>query len=294
MLKRRSGLLISDRFARSNAYNPEWITENPMGAHPLWLAEWLTERVELQPDMRVLDLGCGKAKSSIFLAREFDVEVWAVDLWTGADENLLRIEAAGVSDRVIPIHADARQLPFAGEFFDVIVGFDSFNFFGTDDLYLNYLAHFLREEGTLAFVSAGLMKDFEQDVPDHLGRLWAGGDYWTLHTADWWRRHVGKTGLFEVTLAETIPDGWRLWSEWAAATDAEAWYRETVEADEGRYLGYVGLAARRVPGRPLAEHAWPATLSSWKSEYVPHPLLRSEEKARGRLSSIVSRFRPGR
>ena len=106
-LRCMSGILHNDRFPRSNGYNPEWIMEDPMGAHPLWLTEWLAGYIDLQPDMRVLDLGCGKAKSSVFLAREFGAEVWAVDLWTGADENLLRIEDAGVSDRVVPIHADA-------------------------------------------------------------------------------------------------------------------------------------------------------------------------------------------
>ena len=39
--------------------------------------------------MRVLDLGCGLAMSSIFLRREFDVQVWATDLWFNASENLL-------------------------------------------------------------------------------------------------------------------------------------------------------------------------------------------------------------
>ena len=36
----------------------------------------------LEPGMRVLDLGCGKGLSSIFLAKEFGVQVWAADLWT--------------------------------------------------------------------------------------------------------------------------------------------------------------------------------------------------------------------
>jgi hypothetical protein len=39
-----------------------------------------------------------------------------------------------------PVHADARSLPFSDEFFDVIVSLDSFYYYGTDDLYLNYLA----------------------------------------------------------------------------------------------------------------------------------------------------------
>lgn len=217
-----AGLLHNDRFPRSNQYNPHWIMENPMGAHPLWLTEWLAGYLQLEPGMRVLDLGCGKAKSSIFLAREFGVEVWAVDLWTGADENLLRIEDAGVSDLVFPIHADSRQLPFAGEFFDVVVCIDSFNYFGTDDLYLNYLAHFLRVGGTLGFVSAGLREDFGSQVPGHLERLWAG-DYWTLHTSEWWRQHVHKTGLFEIFHSGDVPDGWQLWVDWSAATNSARW-----------------------------------------------------------------------
>ena len=65
-----------------------------MGSNPLWMTEWLCERLDLQPGMRVLDLGCGYAKSSIFLAREFGVQVWATDLWVPATENWQRIRDA--------------------------------------------------------------------------------------------------------------------------------------------------------------------------------------------------------
>jgi SAM-dependent methyltransferase len=284
--------LNNDRFPLSNAYNPDWITESPMAAHPLWLTEWLCGMVSLEPGMRVLDLGCGKAKSSVFLAREFGVEVWAVDLWTGADENLRRIEDARVSDRVYPFHADARHLPFAEEYFDAVFCIDSFNFFGTDDLYLNYLAHFVRDGGIFAFASAGLMNDTGPKVPPHLERLWTG-DYWTLHTADWWRDHVGKTGLFEVTFSGPMEDGIGLWQEWAAATDSAVWYREALRKDGGRYLGYVGLVSRRIAGRELARHAWPATLMVRPSEYVPHPLLRSDVQERAGRASLWRRLRRG-
>jgi hypothetical protein len=61
---------------RSSSYDPHWLIANVMGPHVLWLAEWLSQRLELTPGMRVLDLGCGKALSSIFLAKEFGVSVW--------------------------------------------------------------------------------------------------------------------------------------------------------------------------------------------------------------------------
>ena len=106
--------------------------------------------LDLRPGMRVLDLGCGRAMSSIFLRREFGVQVWATDLWFSASENLQRIRDAGVEDGVFPIHADARSLPFAAEFFDAIVSIDSFFYYGTDDLYLNYLARFVKPGGRSA------------------------------------------------------------------------------------------------------------------------------------------------
>src|SRR5579872_6234931 len=128
---------MSQRFGRSGKYDLEWIRGGVSGgANSLRLTEWLAERMKFEPGMRVLDLGCGRAASSIFLHREFGVQVWATDLWFSATENLQRIRDASVEDGVFPIHAEARSLPFAAEFFDAIVLIDSFMFFATDDLFL--------------------------------------------------------------------------------------------------------------------------------------------------------------
>src|SRR6266700_6185930 len=154
--------LIDERFPRSNKYHPEWVVGNVSGAaNPLWLTEWLTTATDLQPGMRVLDLGCGRASSSIFLHREFGVEVWATDLWFSASENIQRIRDAGVEDGVFPIHADARSLPFAAEFFDAIVCIASFVYYGTDDLYLSYLAQFVKPDGPVVITGEGLVREIE-------------------------------------------------------------------------------------------------------------------------------------
>jgi cyclopropane fatty-acyl-phospholipid synthase-like methyltransferase len=69
-------------FSRASTYDPQWLLDNAMAGPPvICLAEWLTGRMKLEPGMRVLDLGCGRAVSSVFLAREFGVTVWAADLW---------------------------------------------------------------------------------------------------------------------------------------------------------------------------------------------------------------------
>src|SRR5262245_43905294 len=129
-------LLNHSRFPRSAKYPPDLILAGDMGPHVLWLTEFLCEVMDLRPGMRALDLGCGKALSSIFLAQEFDVQVWATDLWITATENAERINAAQLGEKVFPIHADARNLPFAERFFDAIVSIDAFEYFGTDGAFI--------------------------------------------------------------------------------------------------------------------------------------------------------------
>jgi len=114
-----------------------------MGPNVLWLAESLTQALPIQPGERVLDLGCGKALSSIFLAREFWAQVTATDLWVPEEDNQRRIAEAGVADRVTAVRAEAHALPFGDAEFDVVISLDAYHYFGTDDLYLGYFARFV-------------------------------------------------------------------------------------------------------------------------------------------------------
>jgi cyclopropane fatty-acyl-phospholipid synthase-like methyltransferase len=260
------------RFPRTSKYHPEWIRASISGgANSLWLAEWLAERLELKPGMQVLDLGCGRGASSIFLNREFGVRVWATDLWFSASERLQRIQDAGVAGEVFPIHADARALPFANEFFDAVVSIDSFMYYGTDDCYLGYLARFLKPGAVLGMAQSGLVQEFGSEVPEHLGEWWEPGNC-CLHSAEWWRNHWEHSGILDVCLAEIMPDGWELWRKWQQATfpDNQAELR-ALEADRGRYLGYV-----RVIGRRRAEARLYEPVTAIPSQYVRKPLLRAD------------------
>ena len=107
-VEQRARLDLS-KYPRSAKYDSAWVMQHMMGPNVLWLTEALSQGMHLQPGMRVLDLGCGQALSSIFLAKEFGVQVWATDLWIGATDNWQRIAATDVADRVFPIHANARE-----------------------------------------------------------------------------------------------------------------------------------------------------------------------------------------
>ena len=254
--KRMQELLKNDRYPRSAKYDAAWVLKGWMGPNVLWLTEWLCEKMELEPGMRVLDMGCGKALSSVFLAKEYGVQVWANDLWISAAENWQRIKEAGLEDRIFPLHAEAHDLPYAEEFFDAAVSLDSYQYYGTDDLYMGYFRKFVKPGGQIGIVVPGLVKDFDGPVPEHLTRKQKSGipfwvdECWCFHTADWWRKHWGHLDAVTLEAADVKPDGVKHWVQYEKACEeagtlmftSEA---EALEADAGRYLALVRVIARR-------------------------------------------------
>lgn len=262
--------LLNERFPRSNRYHPDWVIARASGgANALWLTEWLCERLDLAPGMRVLDLGCGRAMSSIFLHRELGVEVWAVDLWFSVADNLECVRDAGVSQGVHPIHADARALPFAAAFFDAVVSIDSFPYYGTDDTYVPYLTRLLKPGGVLAIAGAAVTRELDE-VPAAL-RGWWDPTMTCLHSHAWWQRHWQRSGVLEVTHSESMPDGWQLWLEWQRAVVPDNRVEiEALERDGGENLTYERTVARRL------DVAIDEPITSIPPSYKRFPLLRDD------------------
>jgi SAM-dependent methyltransferase len=254
--KRMLELLKNDRFPRSAKYDPAWVLKGWMGPNVLWLTEWLCEKMELQPSMRVLDMGCGKALSSVFLAREFGVKVWANDLWIPAAENWQRIKEVGLENEICPIHAEAHDLPYADGFFDAIVSMDSYQYYGTDDIYLSYLLKFLRPGGQIGIVVPGLARDIKGAPPEHFTKphhdrstFWVD-ECWSFHTVAWWRRHWGKMAAIEGVAADFLPDGWKDWLQYEKACRLAGTLifpseEDILAEDAGRYFELIRVTGKR-------------------------------------------------
>ncbi len=254
--KRMQELLKNDKYPRSAKYDPGWVLKGWMGPNVIWLTEWLSEKMEFKPGMRVLDMGCGKALSSIFLAKEFGVKVWANDLWISAAENWQRIKEAGLENEIYPIHAEAHDLPYAEGFFDAIVSLDSYQYYGTDDLYLPYFLKFLKSGGQIGIVVPGLVKDFNGPVPKHLmqprpdrGTFWVD-ECWCFHTAAWWKNHWSRYSNIEKVTADVLPDGWKDWLQYENACEEAgtlifATEADVLKEDAGRYLALVRVVGRK-------------------------------------------------
>ena len=250
-----------ERFPRAAAYNPVWVRQNLMGPNALWLMEDLAERLDFQPGQRVLDLGCGSAITSIFLAREYGVRVHAVDLWIEPTSNLARIREAGVDALVAPVEAEAHALPFARGFFDAIVSVDAYHYFGTDIRYLSYVAQFTKPGGRLGVVVPGNGID-PDDRPDEVNGPFPelyGADWFTFRSATWWGRHWRRTTGVTVEEAAMVEDGWNLWhrhheaaAAWTGEAIADIGDERLLSDERGRELGFVRLMATVTGERPLS------------------------------------------
>jgi len=246
--------LYNTRFPLSNKYDFTWICKNEMGPHPLWLTEFLVQPFDLKPGMRVLDLACGKGMTSVFLAREFGVQVYAVDFdeWEGWTSTEIRWNNAieyNVENLVIPIKADARNLPFAPGFFDAIICVDAYIYFGQEDDYLQNILQFLRPGGKIGMIVPGYMKDVSTGVPEYIVEF-LGDELWTWQTESWWKALWEKDDDISLDVVDTMPNGCDLWLRYDTAMQSSGlsqWPDETdlQRRDNGEYIGFIRMVATK-------------------------------------------------
>lgn len=250
--------MANDLFPRSSAYDRDWVEEHSAGENVLHFAESLTQVMDLRPGMRILDLGCGHALSSIFLAREFGVRVWAVDFGVDPTANQRRVEKFGCADLVHPLRVDVRTLPLPHDFFDAAVAFDSYRYFGTDDRFLGGLLRHLRPDGLLGLVDACTSREISvaDDVAPELRHEWTDGGWYLVHSIEWWRRHLTRTGHLEVMLAEPLPGSAAIRTRYVDRfrhDPEEAGFVAFMEAEQGELTGSFRMLARRTAREPHFE-----------------------------------------
>jgi len=245
------------KYPITEKYDQKWIAQNWMGPNPLWLLEDLCENIDLRPGMKVLDIGCGKGITSVFLAKEYGVTVFATDLWISATDNLSRFEEAGVADKVFPIRAEAHALPYAEGFFDVAIAIGCYHYFGASESYFpDILSKLVKPGGQFGIVVPGLRREYEKGYPETLEKLWFP-EMFTFHSSRWWRTLWEKTGLCEITACYDLCEPkaiWRPWADWSVENFAKEFGDggggadfdvKMLEADTDDDIALIALAARK-------------------------------------------------
>ena len=88
---------FTDQFM-NNEKNAEFLNAAMMGPNAMRVAEELASHLNINENMRILDLGCGCGLSTLFLAEKYRAFVFAADLWISPTENYQRFQSIGIAD----------------------------------------------------------------------------------------------------------------------------------------------------------------------------------------------------
>ena len=190
---------------RSQKYDRSFVRRCMAGPNALYLTEELTDSMSLAPGMAVLDLGCGRALSSVFLAREYGVTVYAVDKNEDAETcNMLR--DVGCVKSVYPIRADAASLPIPAGIIDALVCVNAYHNFGMEAGFFEAkLKPLLKPGAQVGLVLCG--RRAECVKPDDMNEnpvFWSAAE---------WRRWFESEGL-GIDVCEELESTERAWKEW--------------------------------------------------------------------------------
>ena len=176
-------------YIKSEKYQTPDLMKKIMGPNPLKLEEELLMGHKIKDGAVVCDLGSGQGLTSVFLAKEYGFKVYAADLWSDPYENARFFETMGLcEEQIIPVKADATDLPFEKDFFDAVVSTDSYNYFGRDTRYLDdKLLPFVKSGGFIYITVPGMKKDCHDNLPPELLLSWTPEQMAYLHDVDYWR-----------------------------------------------------------------------------------------------------------
>lgn len=236
------------KYIKSEKYNTPELQSKIMGPNPVKLEEELLLDHKIPQGSVVCDLGSGQGLTSVFLAKEYGFTVYAADLWSDPEENRKFFDEMGLSrDRIIPVKADALDLPFEKEFFDAVVSTDSYNYFGRDESYLDgKLLPFVKSGGYVYIAIPGMKKDCHDNLPQELLLSWTPEQLDYMHDVEYWSRTVGKSKCSEVISVIEMESNEEVWADWLKQENEYAvGDRKSMEAGGGKYLNFIKIVLRK-------------------------------------------------
>lgn len=234
-----------NNFPKANSFDIDLVRSKIMGPNPLKLCEELLCGADFAKESRVCDLGSGAGITSVMLAREYGLDVYAVDLWSDPAENRAFFRQMGVPDgQIHPVKADAAEgLPFEPQFFDAVVSIDSYNYFGRDPRYLGEkLLPYVKPGGKIYLSIPGMVRDYRDQLPECLLVSWTPEQLEYMHDMAWWQAMIGKTPGVVIKDMHQMTCTREAWADWIACENEYArGDRAAVEAGALDYLNTIAV-----------------------------------------------------
>ena len=235
-------------YIKSGKYQTHDLMKRIMGPNPLKLEEELLIEHKIKDGAVVCDLGSGQGLTSVFLAKEYGFKVYATDLWSDPCENARFFEMMGLcEEQIVPIKADATDLPFEKDFFDAVVSTDSYNYFGRDTHYLDdKLLPFIKSGGYIYITVPGMKKDCHDNLPQELLLSWTPEQLDYIHDIDYWTTIVSACRNAEVVSIKEMESNEECWNDWLMQENEYAvGDRKAMYAGGGKYLNFIAIVLQK-------------------------------------------------
>ena len=235
-------------YIKSGKYQTHDLMKRIMGPNPLKLEEELLIEHKIKDGAVVCDLGSGQGLTSVFLAKEYGFKVYATDLWSDPCENARFFEMMGLcEEQIVPIKADATDLPFEKDFFDAVVSTDSYNYFGRDTHYLDdKLLPFIKSGGYIYITVPGMKKDCHDNLPQELLLSWTPEQLDYIHDIDYWTNIVSACRNAEVVSIKELESNEECWNDWLMQENEYAvGDRKAMYAGGGKYLNFIAIVLQK-------------------------------------------------
>lgn len=232
----------------SKKYETPELMAKIMGPNPIKLEEELMLGHKIPDGSVVCDLGSGQGLTSVFLSKEYGFKVYAADLWSDPEENKKFFESMGLTEKqIVPVKADAEDLPFEKEFFDAVVTTDSYNYFGRDPKCLDdKLLPFVKDGGYIYISIPGMKKDCHDDLPKELLLSWTPEQLDYMHDVAYWRAMVEQCVGAELIEIGEMESNDEVWADWLKQENEYAvGDRKSMEAGGGKYLNFIKIVLRK-------------------------------------------------
>ena len=151
------------------------------------------------------------------------------------------------AEQIVPVKADAEDLPFEKEFFDAVISTESYNYFGRDPKYLDEkLLPFVKKGGYIYIAIPGMKKDCHDSLPAELLLSWTPEQLEYMHDVSFWTDMVGKCRDANVIEVSEMESNDEVWADWLKQENEYAvGDRKSMEAGGGKYLNFIKIVLQK-------------------------------------------------
>lgn len=235
-------------FIKAAKYRDKKYMDLIMGPNPLKLTEELLNGCKIKKNAVVCDLGSGEGLTSAFIAKEYGFKVYAADLWSEPESHVPFFKSFGLSDNeIVPVKADATDLPFEKEFFDAIISIDAYNYFGRSEGFLDEkILPFLKRGGYVYLAIPGMKKNLHDNLPEELLVSWTKEQLEYMLDVKYWKTLLGKSKdgeLISITEMDCTESAWKDWV--VQDNDYARGDKKAVDAGALKYLNTIAAVIKK-------------------------------------------------